>query len=320
VAARLRLVGRVDLGEAAARRRVDLFKVLSVYNFSFWFDGAVARVVLELEPPAVAVVSVKGEAALYAQEGSDPAELEGRLAAALGLAEDTSGFLQVASGDPLLAPFAREWGGWRVRSSSLWWALLVAVCQQNASFRQGWSMLARLVRSYGRRAELEGAGEVLLPPTHRDVLGDPSRLAASGLGYRARTVVGVAEALSSGRVPPEEELARVGAEEAEALLRSVRGVGSYTARLALALSLRRYELPPIDRWVRAIASRAYGVGEGEVELEWRRRWGRWSALAVLALTVALDAAPLRKALERLESGRLLPEPGEVSPAQLWRYY
>jgi hypothetical protein len=87
VPARLRLVGRVDLGEAAARRRVDLFKVLSVYNFSFWFDGAVARVVLELEPPTVAVVSVKGEAALYAQEGSDPAELEGRLAAALGLAE-----------------------------------------------------------------------------------------------------------------------------------------------------------------------------------------------------------------------------------------
>ena len=294
VAAQLKLVERVDLGEGAARKQVDLFKVLSVYNFSFWFDGVTARVVLELDPPAVAVVSVKGEAALYAPEGSDPAELEGRLAAVLGLEEDVSGFLQLAAGDPLLGPFAREWSGWRVRGCSLWWALVTAVCQQNASFRQGWSMLARLVRGYGRLAELEGAGEVLLPPTCGDVLSNPSRLAESGLGYRARTVVNIAEAIASGRIPPEEELARAGTGEVESLLRAVKGVGSYTARLALALSLRRYELPPIDRWV--------------------------SALAVLALTVALDAAPLRKAHERLESGRLLPEPGEVGPAQLWRYY
>ena len=207
-----------------------------------------------------------------------------------------------------------------MRSCSLWWALVIAVCQQNASFKQGWSMLARLVRGYGRRAELEGVGEVLLPPTYGDVLSNPSRLAASGLGYRARTVIGVAEALASGRIPPEEELARAETGEGESILRAVKGVGSYTARLALALSLRRYELPPIDRWVRALASRAYGVEAGEVEAEWRRRWGRWGALAVLALTVALDAAPLRKALERLEAGRLLPEPGEVGPAQLWRYY
>jgi len=66
VVTRLKLVERVDLGELAARRRVDLFKVLSVYNFSFWFDEVAARVVLELDPPAVAVVSVRGEAALYA--------------------------------------------------------------------------------------------------------------------------------------------------------------------------------------------------------------------------------------------------------------
>lgn len=313
----LKPVASVDLGGEAAARGVDLFKTLSVYNFGFWFDGREAKLVLDAELPAVAVVSVSGAARIYAPPGSDVASLEERLLHALGLREDLGPFYARASADPLLSAFAREWRGWRLRGCDLWWALVTAVCQQNASFRQGWGMLAKLVALYGRGVELEGRGWVPLPPTPRDVLADPGKLRGAGLGYRSATVLRVAEAVESGALPSRELLAAEPAERAEAALRSVKGVGSYTARLALALALRRYELPPVDRWVRALAAKAYGVGEEAVEAEWRRRWGGWSALAVVALTVALDAAPLSKALARLESGRLLPEPGAGGPAELW---
>jgi N-glycosylase/DNA lyase len=313
----LKPVARFDLNAIATAKGVDLFKTLCVYNFGFWFDGREAKVTLNLEPPAVALVTVEGEARIYAPFGSDPSQLEERLLSILGLLESAESFYETAASDPLLSAFASEWRGWRLRSCDLWWALVTAVCQQNASFRQGWGMLAKLVALYGRRVELEGRGWVPLPPTPRDVLADPGKLRGAGLGYRSATVLRVAEAVGSGALPSRELLAAEPVERAEAALRSVKGVGSYTARLALALALRRYELPPIDRWVRALAAKAYGVGEEAVEAEWRRRWGEWSALAVVALTVALDAAPLSKALARLESGRLLPEPGAGGPAELW---
>lgn len=315
----LRRVSEFDLSGECQRLGVDLPKVLSVYNFHFWFNGSSAKIVLSLEPPAVASVGIDGLARVYAGEGLDRAELEERLVSVLGLREDPAEFYRLARSDPLLAPFASEWAGWRLRGTGLWWALVTAVCQQNASFRQGWRMLAKLVNRYGRGVELEGEGWVPLPPSPRDVLSDPSKLREAGLGYRADTVVRIAERFVRGEVPDEGELARMEAGEAERSLKTVRGVGSYTARLALALSARRYELPPIDRWVRALASRAYGVSGGEVESAWVNRWGRWSALAVVALTVALDAAPLREALARLEAGRLLPEPGKLSPSTLWSF-
>jgi len=314
----LRVVAELDLGPEAERRGVDLPKTLSVYNFGFWFDGRRAVLVLSTDPPLLAVVGVEGRARVYG-EGLSRGEAEEAVARALGLREEVGEFHSLASRDPLLAAFAREWRGWRLRSTSLWWALVTAVCQQNASFRQGWSMLRRLVRLYSREVELEGFGRTLVPPSPRDVLEDPGKLRQAGLGYRAETVARLARAFVGRSLPPEGELAEVGAAEAEAALRGVKGVGSYTARLALALGLRRYELPPIDRWVRAVAARAYGIEEREVEGLWRAKWGRWGALAVVALTIALDAAPLREALRRVEEGRLLPEPGRLSPATLWQH-
>jgi N-glycosylase/DNA lyase len=314
----LKPVARFDLNAIATAKGVDLFKTLCVYNFGFWFDGREAKVTLNLEPPAVALVTVEGEARIYAPFGSDPSQLEERLLSILGLLESAESFYETAASDPLLSAFASEWRGWRLRSCDLWWALVTAVCQQNASFRQGWGMLAKLVALYGRRVELEDRGWVPLPPAPRDVLAEPEKLRKAGLGYRSATVLGIAGAIESGELPSSEDLASELVEQAETQLRKIKGVGSYTARLALALALRRYELPPIDRWVKALAAKAYGVEEKAVEGEWRKRWGRWSALAVIALTVALDAAPLSKAIARFESGRLLPESGAGGPAELWR--
>jgi len=314
----LKPVASLDLKPMATAKGVDLFKTLCVYNFGFWFEGREAKVVLNLEPPAVALVSAEGEARIYAPFGSDAAQLEERLLSVLGFRESVESFYEAAASDPLLSAFASKWRGWRLRSCDLWWALVTAVCQQNASFRQGWGMLAKLIALYGRMVELENRGWVPLPPTPRDVLAESEKLRMAGLGYRSATVLGIAGAIESGLLPSSEDLAFKPVEWVETFLRKMKGVGSYTARLALALALRRYELPPIDRWVKALAAKAYGIEEKAVEAEWRKRWGKWSALAVIALTVALDAAPLSKAIARLESGRILPEPGAGGPAELWR--
>jgi len=181
-------------------------------------------------------------------------------------------------------------------------------------------MLLNIVNLYGRRVRVEGFGEVVLPPRPEDIVRDPSKLSIARVGYRARAIESIARSFLEKLVPPSEALERMDSHEVEDVLRSLRGVGSYTARLAMVLALRRYELPPVDRWLRAIVSRVYGVDERYAERKWVEIWGRWSGLAAIALTIALDAAPLRDALSRIERGELVPKLGnEPSPATLWRF-
>jgi len=313
-----RLIAVGDLSEEARLRGVDLGLTLSVYNFWFWFDGSRATLFLDDYGDCIALVYVDGRYEIYCSRDFDEEEVVRRLVEVLGLAENVEEFLNIAGRDPLLCEFSRKFRGWRLRSSGLWWALLVSICQQNASFRQGWTMLKNIVLRYGRRVKVRNQ-DIPAPPTPNDVVRNPGLLVEARVGYRAKTIESVARAMLE-KVIDAELLKTLRVDEVERELRKIRGVGSYTARLAIALAFRRYELPPIDRWVRALASRVYGVEEGLVEEVWRRRWGRWSALAVIALTVALDAEPLRRALERVERGLLTPLSTIVpSPTTMWMW-
>ncbi len=292
---------------------IDLFKVLSVYNFSFWFDGRIG--VVFLGDDAVALVdALTGEYRVYSTcSGSD---YESALYRVLGVSEDVKGFFSIAERDELLSDFARAWRGWRLRSTTLWWGLVIGVCQQNASFRQGWKMLYNIVVLYGRRVFVEGR-KVPAPPTPNDILRSPEKLKEARVGYRARTILEVAKAI---KALDENSLAKKPEDSIEKELLSIRGIGPYTARLAIALALRKYSLAPFDRWLRKIAAKAYGIQEEEAEKHWHMKWREWSALAAIATTIALDAEPLTKALRRIEEKRLLPEnQSKPTPATLWKY-
>ena len=316
----LELCTELDISGMAKSRGVDLYTTLSVYNLHHWFDGYRAVVVLDLYDPAIAIVDIGGRAIIASSRCINIDTYIAKLIRVLGLEEDLTEFHSIAIRDVLLSSFVRTWSGWRLRSCDLWWAIVIGVCQQNASFRQGWSMLLNIVNLYGRRVWVESFGEVVLPPRPEDIVRDPSKLSIARVGYRARAIESIARSFLNRLVPPSEALEKMGSREVEYVLRSLRGVGSYTARLAMVLAFRRYELPPVDKWLRAIVSRVYGVDERYAERKWVEIWGRWSGLAAIALTIALDAAPLRDALSRIERGELVPKLGnEPSPATLWRF-
>ena len=310
----LKACGEYQLGSELGS--IDLHKVLAVYNFSFWYDGRSSWVILDLRDPVVALVSTDGYVRFYGVSCSE--DFVRKLRHVLGINEDLSGFFKLGAGDPLLGGFVREFRGWRLRSSPLWWSLVIGVCQQNASFRQGWRMLQNIVKLLGR-AVRAGGREVLLPPGPEEVLASASKLREAGVGYRVGTIVNIAKAFTQGELS-EALLKGLSSREAEENLVSIRGVGKYTARLALALTYRRYDLPPVDRWLRAIIAEVYGVKEKKAEEFWSMRWGEWAGLAAIAATVALDAVPLRKALERVRRGILKPAITESpTPYTMWKF-
>lgn len=276
-------------------RGVDFEKTASVYNFSFYFDGR--RLVLA-EPDRAAVVYRDG-AVLRAVGYGDwtQSELAGVVEERLGLSEDYSELFSLAARDPILARAPVALAGWRMRSTSLWLALLTAINQQNAGFAQGWRNLCRIIKRLGKPAWL-GDLYTYLPPSPEDVLRRENELRSCGVGYRASYILSAAEALVEGRNP----------------LRA-KGVGNYTRALTELLAYRRYDEPPVDRWVEALVKKAYGDGSARDVL--KRRFGKWAGLAVYLYTIVLDAAPLRRALQRIEQGLIEPVE-EVSPTNLWR--
>lgn len=303
-------------GKLDTRGEIDLDLVLAHYNFSFWYNGRKGYVIIDEYGPLIAEIDTGNyEYIIWGTETSLCRKSLPKLIEILGLREDLSEFHARARNDPLIGPFVTRYPGWRLRTTSVWWATVIGVCQQNASFQQGWRMLYNIIKLYGRKASVRG-GDVPLPPTPHDILARPSLLVDARTGYRAGTILNIARWLTGAcdRVPATNN--NVTMEE----LLGIKGVGPYTARLSLVLSRRKYDQPPIDRWVKRIVAEAYNVSPDDVEEELVERYGEWAGLAVLVLTIALDAEPLRRALERIRMGRVLPEDTVYpTPLSLYRY-
>ncbi len=257
---------------------------LALYSFSWQFDGSCGYF---LSGDCLYKVCENGIEREYFGED------EGNLAYDLGLHEDHSEFVEMAKDDPLLNCVARKYPGLRPRRVGLKEAIVIAVAQQNASFKQAWGNVWRLYKLIGK--EINAFGRKYL------VLGEVSEeaLRKAGFGYRSETIV---RALSM----------KVDCANVDELGR-VKGIGNYSLSLIKLFHCRDYSAFPLDRWLMALSEKVYGDPRG---LE---RFGKWRGLASLLVTVALDAVPLRKAIKRVEEGRVCPEE-EFSPLTMWRFW
>lgn len=287
------------------------------YSFGWQFTGD--KYYLELCRDSVAEIRLGGlpgrvSYTVYSRRGAGCWEKRLGVLERLALpARDLSGYYERASRDPLLECIPARHAKLTLRlTPGVWPALVVAVCQQNASFAQGWRMVYRLHKLYGRRY-LVGGHVYTSIPGPREV--DAERLRHAGLGYRAEALARAAGILA------RESLDEAGPAEVEEALFRVKGIGPYTLGLTLLLSKAKLDAHIVDRWIAALASRAYRVPDREAHGEWARRWGRWRGIASYHLTITLDAEPLRRAIRRLEEGDKCPrrDPDKPTPLAMWRF-
>lgn len=290
----------------------------ATYNFSWFYDGEHLKIIIDFNP-TIAIVRKKNHVSLlievFGRNSLSRGQIIDLLAYLLGISEDLGDFYRLWSKDKLLGKSYGKLCGFRVRATPLWISLLIGICQQNASFKQGWGMLANLFKLFGKRVNLGNYGYTILPPTPDDIakLG-VYKLKMARVGYRANIILEIADAFIRGELSNDfNQVFNV-----DNLIK-LRGIGNYTARLASVLTYRRYVDPPIDRWMMKIISFVYGVSEKESEDFWRRKWDRWGGLASLITTIALDAEVLSKAIRRIELGYTYPNESIMSPLTLWKY-
>ena len=216
---------------------------------------------------------------------AETSEIEARLRVGYGLDVDLAPFYGAVITDSVMAsgPITRLYGMRPSCPETLFEILVISLLLQNTTVARSAKMLDTVCQAFGD--EVSAGGHLL------SVFADPRRVAATSesflreqcrIGYRAKYLVPLAEAFASGSIS-DAEIAALDTADAETRLRTIPGVGPYSARVALA----RYGGTQIalDVWNTKILSdflfEKPDASAEEVRAEADRRWGRHQALGAL---------------------------------------
>jgi len=191
-----------------------------------------------------------------------------------------------------MSALARRFRGLKPpRTPTVFEALVDSVAEQQISLVAARSIEQRLIRAFGDT--LEGEGVVYFAfPTPARLAGAPvDALRACGLsGRKAEYISGTARMVRDGSLDlehhgPEEDTRAIVDD-----LTGIRGIGTWTAELAVLRGLSRLDaIPADDLGIRRAISGFYSR-ETRIDTAEARRiaagWGPWKGLAAFYLLVA----------------------------------
>jgi DNA-3-methyladenine glycosylase II len=211
----------------------------------------------------------------------------------LGGGLDLAPFARVHGRDPLLGPLLRAHRGLRVAGAfDLFEALVNAVLTQQVNLAFAYSVRAELARAYGASAEVDGARWLAFPSPERLAEAPLAELRTMRLSQaKAETLLRLARACACGELA-EHDLAPLSDEDAIAALVRWKGVGRWTAEVALIRGLARPDVFPAGdiAVLRRLAPEWLGREASEPEIRaFAERWRPWRSLALVYFFEALAA-------------------------------
>ena len=302
---------RLDLTVWTLRRRghnqVDQYDG-TWYRRLLAVDGAAVGVAVRQLGPRLEIVA-RGEPQAVSPEALHLVGVT--LVDILGLGKELAGFYRVRK-EPWLEELARRFRGMRPpRFPSVFEAAVNAVVCQQLSLVVGIHLLNRLAARFGTRPPraIDGWGPGA-PEMGRLAGADWQSLRELGLsGSKSRSLVAIAQALS-GADFASEALAAMPDQQLEERLRSLPGIGRWSAQYVMLRGLGRWSiLPGDDVGAQNALRRRFQLpgrpGYEEVQ-ELAQAWRPYAGLVYFHLLLA--------GLEMGESGRLSREETEAGVA------
>jgi 3-methyladenine DNA glycosylase/8-oxoguanine DNA glycosylase len=148
----------------------------------------------------------------------------------LNLNEDVRPFYRLADHDPLVKVLVKDLYGMRnTKQPDIFSRLILAVTLQMAPITRSNQMMNLLIREYGERVRFDGKEVLYWPSLERIANASVKELEERcKLGYRAKSLKGIAEAIHRG-FPSLQELEKMPVEEAKTKLMELKGIGEYSA-------------------------------------------------------------------------------------------
>jgi len=148
----------------------------------------------------------------------------------LSTEEDIREFYALAERDPLAKSLVKDlYGMRRTKQPDIFPRLILAVTLQMAPIRRSDQMMTLLIKEYGEKIVFDGKEVLYWPSPEKIAKANVSELEKRcKLGYRAKTLKGIAQAICKG-FPTLQELEKMSAKEAKAKLMELKGIGEYSA-------------------------------------------------------------------------------------------
>jgi DNA-3-methyladenine glycosylase II len=161
---------------------------------------------------------------------SERRELLKTIAWMLNLDEDIRPFYRLGEHDSLVKALVKDLYGMRnTRQPDIFSRLILAVTLQMAPIARSDQMMDLLIREYGERVRFDGKEVLYWPSAERIARASVKELERRcKLGYRAKSLRGIAEAVSKS-FPSVQELEEMSVKEAKAKLMELKGIGEYSA-------------------------------------------------------------------------------------------
>lgn len=205
----------------------------------------------------------------------------------LGSDLDLTAFQRQARRDPLLASIVPRFRGLKLPASpTLFESLVVAVLSQQVNLVFAHSIKRELVERFGARWRADGALHLAFPRPERFAEQTPEGMRRFRLTRtKAAALVGLGEAFASGAMR-EDELATSPDDEIVERLVRLRGIGRWSAEIALLRGLARPDAFPAGDLgvVKYVARGLLGREEKASEAEMRAFAEVWRPYRGLALT------------------------------------
>ena len=182
------------------------------------------------------------------------------VASLLNLGLDLSPFFAAVRDDPVMSALARRLRGLKPpRTATVFEALVDSVIEQQISLTAARSIEERFILAFGDPLGVEGTTFHAFPPPERLADASPGELRTCGLsGKKAEYILGISRMVREGALDLEHHGP---GEDTAALIRELsvlRGVGVWTAELALLRGLSRLDaIPADDLGIRRAISRYY---------------------------------------------------------------
>lgn len=221
------------------------------------------------------------------------------LARMLGAGQDLGEFYRFARKDRILKHVVEDlYGMHDTFSGTIFSEAVLAILLQMAPLKRSNEMMASFINTYGEVAEFDGR-RINAWPTPLKISKVSARELAERckVGYRAKSIVGLAKRLSLGDFPSAEMLKDMEPEKAKELLLELPGIGDYSADI-----INPHGGFPIDVWSAEVFGKLFFGKEPRnnrnaverVKREGLSRWGKWSWMAFFY--VAQDLRNLSKKL------------------------
>ena len=171
--------------------------------------------------------------------------------------------LKLSKIDNYLKESIKYGSGIRILNQDLWETIISFIISANNNIPRIKGIIDRISKKYGNKIEYSGREYYTFPDMESLGKASVEDLRALGLGFRDKRIYETTKMFLEKKITLEELESEIDTEALKEKLLSLSGVGEKVADCIMLFSLKKFNVFPIDVWVRRVMNDLYIKEEDE---------------------------------------------------------